>query len=254
MRSSFVRFAAAMMVLCAVSIALPTQETKNLPAAADAHSGGQHMVYLTFDDGPSQNTDAVLDILLEENIRATFFVTGVDTEEGIFRYNRILEEGHALGLHSYSHVPYKIYASRTNFSADFEKLNALIEKETGETIKICRMVGGSNTQDCPASRREEILSYLYENGYACFDWDIDSKDSLGYAVPAWRIAQNVITAAKKKPNQDLIVLLHDDSLRTTLPEALPKIIRYFQENDYGFAVLSEGTESIRRMLPKRLLK
>lgn len=211
----------------------------------------QRVVYLTFDDGPSRVTAEVLNMLRTENVRGTFFVVGNDTEQGIFLYNRILDEGHALGLHSYSHKSYEVYRSLQNFKADFARLNEWIIRQTDEQVKICRMVGGSNSADCPAIVREEILTYLVDAGYACYDWDIDSKDSGRYALSAKQIAQNVIAAAKKLPDRDLIVLLHDDAIRGTLPDALPLIIRYFQEQDYSFGVLREDTESIKRILPKK---
>lgn len=250
-RASCRRFALTLLALCLCAPLLSgSSPPGGLPSSAGTHSQ-QRTVYLTFDDGPSDNTDAVLDILLEENIRATFFVVGQETEADISRYNRILEEGHALGLHSYSHQPTKVYASLEGFSRDFMRLDRWIAEMTGESIKICRMVGGSNSRDCSAYVREEILTYLYDNGYICYDWDIDSMDSLGYAVPASQIARNVISAAQKRPDQDLIVLLHDDALRKTLPQALPTIIRYFQEQDYSFATLPEDVESIKRILPKK---
>ena len=211
----------------------------------------QRIVYLTFDDGPSHVTDEVLNVLLLENVRGTFFVTGNVTQQNIYLYSRILDEGHALGLHSYSHKPYEVYRSLSNFKADFMRLNDWIIEHTGAQVKICRMVGGSNSRDCPAIVREEILSYLVDSGYACYDWDIDSKDSGRYALNPHQIAQNVISAAKKLPDRDLIVLLHDDAMRKTLPDALPIIIRYFQEQDYSFGVLREDTESIKRILPKK---
>ena len=71
----------------------------------------QKKVYLTFDDGPSDHTDEILDILKKNKVRATFFVVGKETEHAKKMYRRIILEGHTLGMHSYSHNYDQIYAS-----------------------------------------------------------------------------------------------------------------------------------------------
>lgn len=207
------------------------------------------VVYLTFDDGPSVNTEKVLDILAAENVQATFFVIGVTTDFGIELYNRIIAEGHMLGLHTYSHNTQKIYNSIDGYVKDFMQLEDWILETTGTKTQICRMVGGSHTVNCSKALREQILTYLFDRGYTCYDWDIDPKDSGAYALDTYRLAQNVINAVEKKKGQDLIILLHDDGLRTTLPDALKQIIAYFRGQGYEFGVLSEGTESVKRVLP-----
>lgn len=242
------------LTLCALCLCVPfLARERTLEQVAAPVAKPQQNVYLTFDDGPSANTDRVLDLLLSENVRATFFVVGVETEEGIARYHRILDEGHVLGLHSYTHNTAKIYRSLSSYQEDFERLRDWIAEKTGGVMKICRMVGGSNTRECPATIREQILSYLYDDGYACYDWDIDPLDSGPYALDSNQIARNVISAAKRKPDQDLIVLLHDDSLRRTLPEALEIIIAYFKEQGFSFGVLSEDAVAGKRVLPKSRL-
>ena len=209
-----------------------------------------YSVFLTFDDGPSVNTEKVLDILRREQVPATFFVIGAATEQGMALYNRILEEGHSLGLHTYTHDVNRIYRSMNGYKEDFEKIADWVLETTGSSPKICRMVGGSCTYHCPAILREEILTYLVEQGYACYDWDIDGRDSGRYAVPPRLLADHVIEAARKKPGQDLIVLLHDDAQRVTLPAALPGIIAYFRAQGYHFDALREDTESVKRIMPK----
>lgn len=210
------------------------------------------MVYLTFDDGPSPVTEKVLDVLAQYQVPGTFFVIGNETEQGADLYRRILDEGHALGLHTYSHNDYVIYRSIGDYQKDYERIADWVFEQTGESPKISRMVGGSHTVNCPAYLREQILTYLVGAGYACYDWDIDPKDSGAYALPARTLANNVIASARKLPGQDLIVLLHDDPLRTTLPDALVTIIAYFQEQGYAFGVLGEETESAKRIWPKAL--
>ncbi|MCL1963956.1 MAG: polysaccharide deacetylase family protein, partial [Firmicutes bacterium] len=108
------------------------------PHAAPASGMAQHgcTVYLTFDDGPSRNTTRVLDILHKEQVPATFFVVGTASEHGMALYNRILEEGHSLGLHTYSHNVGRIYGSLSGFTEDFTKLAQWLLETTGLIPKI----------------------------------------------------------------------------------------------------------------------
>ncbi|MDE6608589.1 MAG: polysaccharide deacetylase family protein [Lachnospiraceae bacterium] len=71
-------------------------------------------VYLTFDDGPSVYTGEILDILKEYDVKATFFVVGKEGEKYEELYKRIVEEGHTLGMHSYSHKYSEIYETEQN--------------------------------------------------------------------------------------------------------------------------------------------
>jgi len=247
-KPSLLRLYAGLLLCVACAAAL----TPRMPAVTA--SGRARTVYLTFDDGPSAVTAKVLDILLDEQVPATFFVIGAETEYGLGLYNRMVEEGHSLGLHTYTHDVARIYHSLEGYTRDFEALAAWVTETTGISPRICRMVGGSYTRNCPAVLREQILTYLVGQGYSCYDWDIDPRDSVGYAVPAWRIVQSVITDAAKNPNQDLIILLHDDGMRTTLPDALREIIAYFRGEGYRFDALREDTESAKRILPKNHVK
>lgn len=230
------------LIICCIALwKQPTsiQVTVNTPTP--------HTVYLTFDDGPSAVSEDVLDVLKAEGVPATFFVIGTTTEHDLSVYRRIAEEGHLLALHSYSHNPEKIYTSLENYIQDFKRLEQLIYETTGTSPKICRMVGGSHSSYCPSSIREKILSFLVEEGFACYDWDIDARDSSGYAVESNRLMTNVIRDVRKKPDQDLIILMHDDALRVTLPDALKGIIAFLKEEGYAFDVLRSDIRSKRIM-------
>lgn len=200
-----------------------------------------YTVYLTFDDGPSGVTEKVLDVLGKYNVKATFFVIGETDYDVVSTYNRIIFEGHALGLHSNTHDPNFIYSSKDNYTKDFEDLRDLVAKSTGTYPKICRMVGGSNSSYCSKAVRKEILSYFNGNGFSCYDWDIDPHDSGAYALEANSLANNIIKAARKMPDQDLVILMHDNSIRKTLPDALEIIIPYFKDQGYSFDILSHDT-------------
>jgi peptidoglycan/xylan/chitin deacetylase (PgdA/CDA1 family) len=200
-----------------------------------------YKVYLTFDDGPSTNTEEVLDVLISYNVKATFFVIGQTGEYETSLYKRIISEGHSLALHSYSHNPEEIYSSLTNYIKDFERLIDWIFEVTQTSPKVCRMVGGSNSSYCSKSLRSQILKYFEDNGYTCYDWDIDPHDSGSYALASSSIADNIIKESKKKPDQDLVILMHDDAIRKTLADSLDITIPYFIEQGYVFDVLDVDT-------------
>lgn len=98
-------------------------------------------VYLTFDDGPSLVTNQILDILKEENVKATFFILDRG-EEYDYIMKRIVEEGHSIGLHGSSHVYEKVYSSVETYIQDLLKISCKVQKVAGVDSKIIRFIGG----------------------------------------------------------------------------------------------------------------
>ena len=88
-------------------------------------------VYLTYDDGPSKNTPRILDVLKKYGVKATFFVIGKEDEESLALYKRIVDEGHTIAVHTYSHKYHDIYQSVDAYLEDFEKVENLIYNTTG---------------------------------------------------------------------------------------------------------------------------
>ena len=100
-------------------------------------------IFLTFDDGPSERTSEILEILREKNVKATFFVTGNASQKGQALMKQIVDEGHTIGIHTYTHEFRQIYASVSAFLDDFNKIYNLIYEATGVKPKIFRFPGGS---------------------------------------------------------------------------------------------------------------
>ena len=92
---------------------------------------GRRKVYLTFDDGPSSNTEAILEVLDKYNVKATFFVVGTTDEDLVPLYKKIVDSGNSIGLHSYSHQYSKIYKDLDSFKEDFHKIQDYVKKLTG---------------------------------------------------------------------------------------------------------------------------
>lgn len=178
-------------------------------------------VYLTFDDGPSTNTAEILDILAEYNVKATFFVTGDTDEQAKAIYRRIVEEGHTIGVHSYSHRYQEIYASEEAFFEDFYLMSDYIYDVTGVRPVICRLPGGSSNTVSRISMAD-IVQKLESQGVNCYDWNISGKDAEGHNLTAEQIALNVLSGVNQF--QTSVVLLHDGKGKSVTPEALRMIL------------------------------
>ena len=119
------------------TVTVETPEETPEPVSPDSEGTGRK-VYLTFDDGPGRNTEKILDILKEKGVKATFFVTGKTDDFSKEMYKRIVEEGHTLGMHSYSHVYDEIYSSETAFERDLDKIYDYLYEVTREHSKYYR--------------------------------------------------------------------------------------------------------------------
>lgn len=133
-------------------------------------------IYLTFDDGPSDITEAILRLLKEADAKACFFVKQTHRPELL---RRICEEGHQLGLHTYSHTYSEIYASPEAYFADLEKLETYIWETVGLRPRLVRLPGGTNNMShrcyCQGIM-PVIVRELDRRGYRIFDWNSSFRD------------------------------------------------------------------------------
>ena len=182
-------------------------------------TGGVKRVYLTFDDGPSANTDKILDILSEYDVKATFFVVG--KENYVAQYKRIVDEGHTLAMHSYSHVYNEIYSSPEAYKQDLNKLRTYLYELTGVECDIVRFPGGSSNTISKVDMHS-LIEYLDSEDMVYFDWNVSSGDASRTHKSAEQIASNVLNNIDKYNNA--VVLMHDAAEKTSTVEALPIII------------------------------
>lgn len=197
------------------------------------------VIYLTFDDGPSRNTSYILDVLKSENVKATFFITGKGSD---YIIKREYEEGHSIGLHTYSHNYKAIYSKVDAYFQDIEAVNQRLCDITTTRSKIVRFAGGSSNT---ISRRykkgimSELTKEVIARGYKYYDWNIDSGDASG-VYNCNRIYNNVVKNLKS--NRVNMVLMHD-SKKCTL-KVLKKVIDYGKSNGYKFKKITYETEMI----------
>lgn len=194
--------------------------------------------YLTFDDGPSDNTLKIIDILAEYNAKATFFVVGSGKTQYI---KNIHEAGHAVGLHANVHDYKTIYASEEAFLADLNKISATVESYTGQKSMLTRFPGGSSNtaSDFNPGIMSRLTKLLPSMGYSYFDWNVDSTDALAAKMATSKIVNSVIDGAKNK--RVICVLFHDAAGKTTTVQALPQILKSL--SDMGFEFKALTTES-----------
>ncbi len=189
---------------------------------------GVRNVYLTFDDGPSSNTGRILDILAEYDVKATFFVVGKEEEQYQALYNRIVEEGHTLAMHSYSHRYNEIYQSVESYSEDLSKLQEFLYETTGVWCRFCRFPGGSSNTVSRVDM-QELINYLDEQDITYFDWNISSGDAASSYISPDDLIRNCM--APLPQFQDAMILLHDATDKRSTVDALPGLIERIQAMD-----------------------
>ena len=180
-----------------------------------------HKVYLTFDDGPSTNTEKILDILDEYDVKATFFVVGKENDWAKEALVDIVERGHTLGMHSYSHQYTAIYASVEDFAEDFVKLRGYLEDVTGVISNVYRFPGGSSNTISDLDM-QEFAEYLESWNVRFYDWNAASGDGGQKLLTVGELVKNSLAGIESR--ETTIILLHDAVSKPTTVEALPTII------------------------------
>lgn len=195
--------------------------------------------YLTFDDGPSDRTDEVLDILKKKNVKATFFVVGKADEKNKARMRRIVAEGHTLGMHSYSHRYAQIYDSVEAYLADMYKIFNLIKDATGTTPSVFRFPGGTiNAYN--GSLYRELCAEMVRRGFVPYDWNLSSGDATADAISEKKIINNVVGSSSNVVRG--FILMHDSEYRKTTVAALDDIIDQMQAKGFTFLPITPDVQ------------
>ncbi|MED3803174.1 polysaccharide deacetylase [Lysinibacillus xylanilyticus] len=187
------------------------------------------VVYLTFDDGPSQLTGQFLDVLKEHDVKATFFMQGANLQNKNFQDNvrRATSEGHYVGAHSMTHNSKRLY-TEGKFVEEMNETIAIIHEITGENPKLIRAPYGS----VPGLDNEQLRNQIVEANIKVWDWTIDSLD--------WKLKNNpyqIVENIRNGTTRDIeVVLMHE--VRQTL-QVLPNIISFYKERGYKFGVYND---------------
>ncbi|MBQ8998206.1 MAG: polysaccharide deacetylase, partial [Clostridium sp.] len=191
----------------------------------------------TFDDGPTPKiTEEILDVLKQEDVKATFFIVGKEIKGREAILKRIYEEGHGIGLHTYSHNLKQIYQNEEIFINEMEQnLNAINEAlGTSLDIKAIRFPGGS-----AGHLNQKWFNALENKGYKIYDWNVDLQDGIkGNLAPS-----DFVRNAKKSSDKSVrkIILAHCNCNNHNTCCALPEIIKYYKEQGYTFKIIDHTT-------------
>lgn len=211
-------------------------------AKYDYSNDGKKVVYLTFDDGTSTtNTPSILKTLKDNDIKATFFITGQNLLAGGQKAKDLLkqelEEGHAIANHSFTHDYNFLYPGRTlnfeNFKSDFDKTDDLLKEVLGPyfSTRVLRCPGGHMSW----KGMDELDNYLKENNKVSIDWNALNGDAEGRKKSANELINRAITTSQDK--NMVVLLMHDTYGKEETAKALPEIIKYFKDNGYEFRTL-----------------
>ena len=214
---------------------------------AEESSGQEeiHKVYLTFDDGPSIYTNDILDILDSYNVKATFFVVGKEETNAEEALQRIVDEGHTLGMHSYSHKYKELYESMDSFTQDFARIRDSIYQATGVESVCYRFPGGSSNTVSKIDMHD-FIEYLDSQGVEYYDWNVSSGDGGSMKLSTDTLLENCTKDIDTRDTS--IILLHDSAEKPTTVEALPDIIEnILARPDTVILPITENTRPIHHI-------
>lgn len=198
------------------------------------------VIYLTFDDGPSIYTERLLNILKSYKVKATFFVTNQNPKYQNL-ISRMDKDGHTVAVHTYSHR-WDIYSSVEAFMADFNAMNKIIEKQTGNPSRIFRFPGGTNntvSKSYSVGIMTKLSKYMVDSGYTYFDWNVGSNDTS--LTNSSDIIANLVNQVKNKKTS--VILAHD--IKKATVDAMSGFIEYCLKKGYVFKVITDSTAPVR---------
>lgn len=195
---------------------------------------GEKRVFLTFDDGPTKAvTQFILDTLEKEDVKATFFLLGVNAQYNAELIKREFDEGHYIANHGYSHKYKEVYSSPEATFDEYNKTEQIIRDALGNQnyrSNLFRFPGGSNG-GYYNEIKQTAKAYLREQGIVHLDWNALSQDSAGTYTKE-QLLQNVIDTIGDK--QSVIILMHDSADKILTSEMLSDLIHYLKEKGYSF--------------------
>ncbi len=211
----------------------PYQPVKNV-----SNGKKDKVVYLTFDDGPSSNTEKILKILDQHKIKGTFFVTGIN-KQYFPMIKKAYQKGHTIGLHTYSHDYSKVYSSENAFFEDLDSIGSLVKQEIGFVPHFIRFPGGSSngvSKQYNPGIMSRLVNQVLDNGYQYYDWDISSEDAAHNTT-----VESIVKGATACHWSKITILLHDATGKQNTVKALSKIIEIYKQRGYRFEKITDNT-------------
>lgn len=214
------------------------------PGEEEDEDDGRRRVYLTFDDGPSENTEKILDILDEYDVKATFFVVGREGDTAVSAYRRIVDEGHTLAMHSFTHQYTQIYKNLKSFKEDVTSIQDYLEEVTGVKPVFYRFPGGSSNSISKVSINK-CIEWLNSQDIDYFDWNSMTGDASGNSYTVKKLISNAMEDVYKY--NTCVVLMHDAADKDKTVEALPGLIKQLQKDDCLILPIDESTPLVQHV-------
>ena len=212
----------------------PIYSEKSKTQMSNIYNIDSKIAYLTFDDGPSQAvTPFILDLLKQENIKATFFVLGTNVKNNPDIVKRAYLEGHYIANHGYTHNYSQLYKSAKNVLEEYNKTEKQIQKAIGNSkysSHLFRFPGGYEGGKYEKIKKE-AGKLLNENKISFIDWNVLTGDAEG-ANTKEKILNNIKKHTKDKKN--IVILMHDSSSKILTYETLKEVIEYLRNEGYTF--------------------
>ncbi|HIY45378.1 MAG TPA: polysaccharide deacetylase [Candidatus Borkfalkia excrementipullorum] len=207
------------------------QATADENSLTNKTDGQRKQIWLTFDDGPTDSsTPKILDILKKENVKATFFVVGRQIAKREKILQREWDEGHAIGIHTYTHEYKRIYASANALLKDIALCDEAIRSVLPDfKTDLYRFPGGSY------GIKKSMVAAVENAGYRHYDWNASAEDAVRPDTPASVLYQNVLDSAASK--NEVILLMHDGVGYKETIKCLPSVIKHFREKGFAFCTL-----------------
>lgn len=204
-----------------------------VPVGTEEPTEGEKIVYLTFDDGPSENTRKILDILEEYDAKATFFITG-SNEAYRPLIKKAYDAGHTIGLHTYTHDYAEVYSSEEAYFSDLEQIGKVAREQIGYVPCFIRFPGGSSnevSQKYNQGLMSKLAADVQEKGYQYYDWNIDSGDGAGCKK------DEIVARSATDRYSHAVILFHDSAAKDETVEALPEVMEYYKGQGYEFRAI-----------------
>lgn len=206
-----------------------------------ADESDEHLVYLTFDSVPGENTRAILQELKKYNVKATFFVSEENAEDFDEICREIVEDGHTIGMHSASNQMSKLYASRESFLDDYQQIHDAILQSTDVDCRLYRFPGGSGNEISNLDMAV-FAQLLKEHRVSYFDWNVSAGDASG-DYTSDMVIENVLDGVSQYKTS--VVLLHDDVSKSNTVEAIGPMVEALQDMGAEILPIDDNTKVIQ---------
>ena len=210
------------------------KQNKIVERVSHIYNSDYRRVFLTFDDGPSKSvTIPILDILKQNNVKATFFVLGSNAERYPEIVKRAYQEGHYIANHSFTQVYSNIYSSPQAVLDEYNRTEIAIKNAIGDQTynsRVFRFPGGTSGGKY-ANIKAEAVNLLNQNNVAHLDWNALTADAAG--LDNVNDMMNYVETTMGNKNS-VVILMHDIGTKKSTYELLPQLIQVLKEKGYVF--------------------